>query len=287
MSYAHMLAVLSGAADDPETLAIAADLAKQHGAVVRALIVVPRVVPGMWGELYGAGFLAPEVWDAVMAGEHELKRKTEELVRGAADRLGLDHGEGPGGARMLTAPDAPTLWIGLLRELPLTDLVVAGYSYAKEDGPFSGILDAALMDCRAPVLIVRGSRPLRDRPAAIAWDGSLQAGRAARAAVPLLQHASGVVILQDPERLDADERGWADPQRLSDYLKLHGVGPVSVKKIMSGWPGLGLAQTAADEEAGLLVAGAYGHARLQEALFGGATRVLLADAEGPHLLLVH
>jgi nucleotide-binding universal stress UspA family protein len=35
-----------------------------------------------------------------------------------------------------------------------------------------------------------------------------------------------------------------------------------------------------------MVAGAYGHARLREAVFGGVTRAMLL-ADGPSLLLAH
>jgi nucleotide-binding universal stress UspA family protein len=37
----------------------------------------------------------------------------------------------------------------------------------------------------------------------------------------------------------------------------------------------------------LLVAGAWGHSRLREAVFGGATRTFLACKDGPSLLLAH
>ncbi len=37
----------------------------------------------------------------------------------------------------------------------------------------------------------------------------------------------------------------------------------------------------------LLVAGAYGHSRLREFVFGGVTRTLLAASDGPAMLLAH
>jgi nucleotide-binding universal stress UspA family protein len=48
-----------------------------------------------------------------------------------------------------------------------------------------------------------------------------------------------------------------------------------------------LMQAACDFGAGLLVAGAYRHSRLGEAIFGGATHSFLAEATGPHLLISH
>jgi nucleotide-binding universal stress UspA family protein len=287
MSYAQILVVLSGAPDDARTARVAARLGKQHGAVVRALVAGPEPVPAVWGSLGDNIFYSQAVWDAIAAGEAERQRRAEEVVREAATEADLAHGEGEGGARMVLTKSGPTLWIGLRRELPLTDLVVAGQSCFRADGPFLGVLDSALMEGRAPLLIVRSDQALDGQPAAVAWDGSLEAGRAVRAAIPVLQHSQGVLVLQDPERLDDSERSHASPAALSRYLRLRGVGPVTARPISSEGPGVGLKQVATDSGAGLLVAGAFGHARVLEALFGGATRTLLDDDQGPHLFIAH
>ncbi len=47
-----------------------------------------------------------------------------------------------------------------------------------------------------------------------------------------------------------------------------------------------LLSTAAELDAKVLVAGAYGHTRLKEFIFGGATRTLLGS-DGPSLFLSH
>ena len=278
--------VLSGAADDADTAKVTARLAKQHGAVVRALIAVPQPVPAWTG--FGENlYYSQDVWDAIAAGEAERIRRAEETLRQAAEDAGIEFGEGEDGARLVLTRAEPTLWLGLQRELPLTDLVVAGQSCFAEDGPFLGVLDNDLMDGRAPLLIVRSGKIIDGAPAAVAWDSSLEAGRAVRAAVPILQHSASVLIIQDPERLDEGERAHANPKKLSAYLHLKGVGPVTVRPVMGEAAGVGLKQVAGDSGAGLLVAGAFGHARVLEALFGGSTRALLEDAGGPHLFLAH
>lgn len=287
MSYAQILVVLSGARDDADTAKVAARLGKQHGAVVRALIAAPEPVPGYWASFGDNLYYPQSVWDAIAAGEAERQRKVEEILRNAAKGADLAFGEGEDGARMVLTKSEPTLWLGLRRELPLTDLVVAGQSCFAQDGPFLGVLDNALMDGRSPLLIVRSGEVLDGAPAAVAWDSSLEAGRAVRAAVPILQHSNAVLIVQDPERLDDSERSHATPKTLAQYLKLRGVGPVSIKPVMGEGPGVGLGQVAADAGAGVIVAGAFGHARVLEVLFGGATKALLAEGSGPHLFLAH
>ncbi len=48
-----------------------------------------------------------------------------------------------------------------------------------------------------------------------------------------------------------------------------------------------LLEAAGEIGAGLFVAGAYGHSRAQEFVFGGATRAFLAASGSPALLLRH
>ena len=55
----------------------------------------------------------------------------------------------------------------------------------------------------------------------------------------------------------------------------------------SGDPGPALLRAAKSLDANLLVAGAFGHPRLQEYIFGGTTRALLNAADGPSLFLSH
>jgi len=56
----------------------------------------------------------------------------------------------------------------------------------------------------------------------------------------------------------------------------------------SASPGAGALMAAGEgKQAGLGVAGAWGHSRLRETVFGGATRSFLRGKDGPSLLLAH
>lgn len=143
------------------------------------------------------------------------------------------------------------------------------------------------MEAQSPVFVARGDATAAGRPAVVAWDGSLQAARAARAAIPLLRDASKVAILQDPDEIDVSPGGQADPARLQRYLAARGVATETVVEVRGRQVGRALLDAAADFGAALLVAGAYGHSRLGEAIFGGATRTMLEAKSGPHLLVSH
>ncbi len=203
-----------------------------------------------------------------------------------ARRFGLSRDAAEGGA-LVKALARDSGWATLMCELPLADLVIVAQSSVAGEGPWTGPLGEALMEGRSPVYVARDGVSAAGRPAAIAWDGSPEAGRAIRAALPLLKDAAEVAILQDPEGLDIEGDGCADPDRVTRYLLAHGVSAGAVIKVRGRRIGPTLLQAATAFGAGLLVSGAYRHSRLGEALFGGATRSFLANADGPHLLISH
>ena len=125
--------------------------------------------------------------------------------------------------------------------------------------------------------------------AVIAWDGSPEAGRAVRSALPLLHQAKRVAIVQCPHGLKPLLQDAARPERLTHFLSLHGIAAaaVAIAEGRSGGEGECLLEAAKAQEADLLVAGAYGHWRLFETLFGGATRSFLDAESGPNLFLAH
>jgi nucleotide-binding universal stress UspA family protein len=148
------------------------------------------------------------------------------------------------------------------------------------------VFSQSLLTDRTPVLVARHDPDSLSGPAAIAWDGSPQAGRAVKAALPLLAMASEILVLQCVTGLD---RGAADPDvdPLNAYLKLHGVGQGTPVLVEGEDEGAALIAAAESRTAGLLVAGAWGHSRLRQAVFGGATRSFLRQKQGPNLLLCH
>ena len=104
--------------------------------------------------------------------------------------------------------------------------------------------------------------------AAIAWDGSSQAGRAARAAMPLLAAAEEVVIVQNVSDL-GDESKAAAGDAFATYLARHGVKRVRRLGVEGDNVAQSLLRGAHEARCSLLVAGAYGRPRLYELALGG------------------
>jgi nucleotide-binding universal stress UspA family protein len=118
--------------------------------------------------------------------------------------------------------------------------------------------------------------------AAIAWDGGKESTRAVRTALPLLEKASKVVILAAPTEAPRPY----DPARLQAFLTARGVKSEIMALKANGEVAPLLLSTAKSIGAELMIAGAFGHPRLQEFVFGGATRSFL-HADGPSLFLSH
>ena len=115
----------------------------------------------------------------------------------------------------------------------------------------------------------------------IAWNGSMEAGRAVAAAMPLLKMAERVDVLS----LGEVEAHAPEPETLTEALRRKGIKAA----ILSVGDRLGatanqVEQAAGDIGADLIVMGAYGHARWRESILGGMTQHMLAEPKLPVLM---
>jgi nucleotide-binding universal stress UspA family protein len=164
------------------------------------------------------------------------------------------------------------------------DLIVA--SQTDPDWNMSALLDfpeALAIESGRPVLVIpnTGRYPRIGRNVVIAWKRSREAARAVFDALPLLRSADNVHILQinDPR----DEHFEPDTS-IAAALARHGIKPNLRSSIASDISvGDEILSRAADLDADLLVMGAYGHSRLQEFVFGGATRSIARHMTVPTL----
>lgn len=115
----------------------------------------------------------------------------------------------------------------------------------------------------------------------VAWDGSREATRALADARPLLAVADDVFLVT----IDAESRGGLAIADIAAHLRRLGL------RCQQGTvPGSDRATSIALQEeceavgADLMVMGGYGHSRLQEKLFGGVTRSLVATSPTPLLI---
>ncbi|MFN7163203.1 MAG: universal stress protein [Hyphomonas sp.] len=165
----------------------------------------------------------------------------------------------------------------------LSDIVLFPRSAAKSGEPLSIAFDHVMMDARLPVVLA-GTAPYTPGPVIVGWDGSNGAARAVRFHTPLIKLAGEVIIAQNRKDAERDgARPGISPGSLEDWLKRKGV-KTSVASI-EGEVAAALLNLAKGSGATALVAGAYGHSRIGERLFGGTSRRLLQAEDAPAFAL--
>lgn len=177
-------------------------------------------------------------------------------------------------------------FVAVVRNAITCDLAVVGQDNADNPEPArEAVIEALLFQAGVPTLLVpyAGVSAFKPERVVVAWDGSANAGRAVRAAMPMLTMASEILVTMVDE-------GQAMPgvpgAEVGAYLARHDLD-VDVRVIENaGDAGKTLLDFSAKESADWMVMGAYGHSRLRQFLLGGATRTVLADATLP-VLLVH
>ncbi len=150
-----------------------------------------------------------------------------------------------------------------------------------------GFADSAVIETGRPVLVVPfiGAEVPLGGKILVAWNGSREAARAVNDAMPLLEAAKEVrVVCIEPETTEEDEVSLPGAD-LCFHLATHGVRAEAY--VIEGTDmdcGNVLLSHAADYDANLIVAGAYGHSRLRELVLGGMTLHLLRHMTVPVLM---
>ncbi len=169
----------------------------------------------------------------------------------------------------------------------LCDMAIFSCESARGKTGVSTIFTALLMDAYAPVLVIRGDAEPKFDTVAIAWDGGLEASRAAKAALMFLKAATQVIIIQAVAALDDFDQKLNDPSRLQEWLTRHDI-KASLHTTSSSYDAASdILEACTSLGVDLLVCGAYGHSRAREFIFGGVTRTLMRTTTSPSLFLSH
>lgn len=165
----------------------------------------------------------------------------------------------------------------VLSQARAADLVVLGRQGPSDPAQGNMTLSpgALVMDLGRPVLVVPpGVHSLSAKRVVIAWKNTREARRAVWDALPLLTRAEFVVVASVGD--DAEKQGVND---VCQYLVEHGISARPVLRLGENkYPIDELKELVVQEGADLIVAGAYGHSRTREWIFGGLTTDLLKSA---------
>jgi len=166
----------------------------------------------------------------------------------------------------------------------LADVIVLNRDIKGSYPDMEEISGEVLLGTGRPILAVPGVSRGFDAfgHAMVAWDGSNEADAALLAAIPLLQHARTVTIVEIE-----DGSIKMPASHAACHLSRHGID-AEIRRIPRG---LDIASTVLLEQidalkAAYLVMGGFGHSRFREALLGGVTRRMLQECPVP-LFLAH
>lgn len=274
MPYKTILAHADLSVHAPARIRFAAALANAEGAhlIGAAMTGVSRFMQAESGL---------DFEHSVVAGYFERLRERARQALAQFDALALASGVASFEPRLVE--DEPEGGLVLLSRF--ADLVVL--SQADPNHPVPGVSrdlpEYVVLHAPRPVLLLpsSGQYGRLDGKALVAWDGGLEAARALGNSLPLLCHASDVLVAQfdsgEPDELQAQA---AD---LTGWLGRHGIRARVELQHGSIDSGNALLWLATEQQADVLVMGAYGHTRFRELLVGGVTKTVLASTTLPVL----
>lgn len=260
MTYRTILLDLSTDGPVEARLDAARSLASRFGAALVGLHVTPSLDVAAWQGGWSV-HIPPELVET----QRRANREARERVRAAFDRAC----GGDPAATWREAEGDPGLLLAAAAHA--SDLVVTARDGAA-DTP-----ERLVTATGVPVLVLPPDAP-RDfgEVVLVAWKSSPEAARAAHDALPVLCAAKRVVLCA------VGEGAAAGLDEAAAMLRRHEV-TVHPERVdgTDGRAGEILLAQAAAHGADLLAMGAYGHARVRELIFGGATWHALREARLP------
>lgn len=278
MSYKTILVSLNEVGRLAELVGAAARLARKLDAHVSGLYVIPAV------QVYpSVGFeAAPQVFEGNRTFFKDNADNVRKSFEEAMAREGLAHDFHLVDAR------TPVIADTVIDEGRCADLVVVSATNPDEiTGVERDFVEQVVMAAGRPVIVLPfdGESAIAGGEIVVGWDGGREAARAVFDAMPLLLLADKVRIVRVDPQKDPALRGSVPGADIGEALARHGV-----KVETQGFPtdgmdeGQALMRCADDCGAELIVMGAYGHSRLAEFIFGGATRFVLTRMNRPVLM---
>ena len=266
MTYSTMMTHMDVGSDNGGVLRVTAALAERFNAGV---IGIAACQPMQM--IYGDGYVAG---DMIQENIAEIARETTE----AEARF----------RSALTGKAAPLQWRSVNASVQLShfvvcesraaDLIITGpdLGWSAFDASRRVVISDLVLQAGRPVLIVPpDAEELRLERVVIAWKDTREARRAIVDALPMLEMAGRVFVVE----VTVEDGAKAARGRLDDiaaWLDRHGVAATCDVAVSIGDDAARLNELADARGADLMVAGAYGHGRLREWVLGGVTRNVLA-----------
>jgi len=264
MSYATLLVHVDADGELGGRVRVAAGLADSfHSHLIGAAAWMPRPAFAVEGVI-----IDPEPTDAEFNEMRTALTKRGDQFRAAV-------GAGRRQAEWRSSLDFPTEFIA--REARAADLLIIGRDRTSYDPYRSTDAGELILRVGRPVLAVPPMiETLAAKRVVVAWKDVREARRAILDALPFLHVAQEVIVVEVCEAGD-EPKAQSRLKDVAGYLARHRITTVAERaRSVEGSASNALLQLVEDESVDLIVAGAYGHSRLGEWVFGGMTQDLLA-----------
>ncbi len=252
-----------------------AALAARHDAHVIGVYIIPSV------EVYAAfgGISMAEVVDVQRNSFLAMAKKVKEQFEHSMKLNSLS-----GEWRQLDATGS-SVSHEFIQQSRIADVsIIAQVDTDTYNGVEAGFAESIVMDAGRPVLIVPRGKTFEaiGNKVVIGWNGSKEASRACFDALPLLSDQCEVNLVWVDPQMQRPESGSLPGSELGTSLARHGI-KITAEPMPTANADAGAALLArvADVGADLLVMGAYGHSRMREFVFGGATEHVLKKMNSP------
>jgi nucleotide-binding universal stress UspA family protein len=261
-------------------LAMAAGLAVRHGAHLTGVHVID--IPSA-NYFYGAAMpFVPanpeEIVQRIRAEATAAAAPLEQTFRECLSSNGIE-----GEWRLVEGN--PSTMVAL--HARYADVTVVGQPNQSAPQDSDAVTVTTVMTSGRPVLAIpfAGDFPVVGERVLVAWNASREAARAVNDALPLIAGAKQVTILAINPHRGVGGDGEVPAADIALHLARHGVKAEAAHTVARDISdGEALLSYAADLGVDLLIAGAYGHSRAREMVFGGVTRTLIAEMTVPVLL---
>ncbi|MBL8300100.1 MAG: universal stress protein [Rhodanobacteraceae bacterium] len=162
------------------------------------------------------------------------------------------------------------------------DLIVIERPQNQPDAPLGwGLVSRSAFAAGTPLLVIPDSADVGElgHRVVVLWNGSREAIRAVHGALPLLQRADSVVVIDGEHRGANGGLLHLPAFDLRRHLQIHAIAAEFQPFTAPDDRGAGLLAAARALDADLIVMGAWGHSRIAELIVGGVTRHLFQNAD--------
>lgn len=260
MEYKSVGVALAPGMSNRSCLTVAAELAERFDARVIGMAATVLRPPFYYTDgMYGAEILKREEVEL----QKGLANAEEEFRQALKGRI--KHTEWRTSLRTIAKDFVPSQARGV-------DVVVTAAQQESESDPYTSASPSDLvMEAGRPILVVPPSTLRLDlRRILVTWKDTREARRAVADALPILQQAEEVTVAEVCSAID-ESQAQARVDDVASWLLQHGV-PASAITAEDTMTSENLEDIASNMDAGLVVAGAYGHSRLRQWVLGGVTQ---------------